>query len=36
MKAVCMNEVEVAMARCNIEIGTILGKSEAMVGRSKA
>ena len=34
MKAVCMNEVEVAMAFCSICGPTIPGTSEAMVGRS--
>ena len=34
--AVCINEVEVAIACCSSEAGTMLGSSAAMVGRSKA
>ena len=34
--AVCISEVEVAIAGCSIALGTIAGSSAAIVGRSKA
>ena len=36
ISAVCMNEVEVAMARCSMAGPTMPGSSDAMVGRSNA